>query len=84
MIKPRFSVKRRILHPEYSFYKGWLQVKLGDAEEVRAKLMAVFNTDKLNVFYHRIQGRTELKHSYVVGVEEVFKQYGITDIWGEI
>ena len=51
---------------QFSFNKGWSQVKNGDISECRAKLMAALNINTRMAFLNRLKGEVEPKVSEVV------------------
>lgn len=67
---------------EFSFQKGWSQVKQGDASTVRSKLMAALNITTRMAFLDRLNGKVEPKVTEHRAIEEIFAEYGITEIWG--
>lgn len=68
---------------EFSFKKGWLQVKTGDVQAVKKRIMEVLNLKTRVSFYQRLNGNVEPKVSEAKAIEEVFADYGIKDVWGE-
>jgi hypothetical protein len=69
---------------EFSFRKGWLQVKQGDAARVRSKLMSALNLTTRMAFLDRLNGKVEPKVSEHRAIEEIFSEYGITEVWGGV
>lgn len=67
---------------QFSFNKGWSQVKNGDMSECRNKLMEVLGIKSRAAFLNRLKGDVEPKVSEVRAIESVFTEYGIKDIWG--
>lgn len=67
---------------QFSFNKGWSQVKNGDISECRARLMAALNINTRPAFLNRLKGEVEPKISEVRAIEAIFAEYGITDVWG--
>lgn len=68
---------------KFSFAKGFGQVQLKDADEVKAKIMAVFEIKNRTSWSDRLNGRIEPTVSQHESVEQVFHSLGITDIWDE-
>lgn len=68
---------------QFSFNKGWLQVKNGDIAECRKKLMVALNINTRMAFLNRLKGGVEPKVSEARAIEKVFAEYGITDVWGK-
>nr|DAJ89868.1 MAG TPA: hypothetical protein [Caudoviricetes sp.] len=67
---------------QFSFNKGWSQVRNGDLPECRKRLMTALNIKTRAAFLNRLKGDVEPKVSEVRAIEDVFAQYGITDVWG--
>lgn len=65
---------------QFSFNKGWSQVKNGDISECRNKLMEVLGIKTRAAFLNRLKGDVEPKVSEVRAIESVFAEYGITDV----
>ena len=72
------------MNSKFSFRNGWSQVKQGDARAVRARLMEVMNITTLQSFRDRLNGKVEPKVLEYQGIERVFAEYGITDVWGPV
>lgn len=66
----------------FSFLKGWSQVKNGDLAECRDKLMAALNITTRAAWGKRLKGEVEPKISEARAVESVFAEYGIKEVWG--
>ncbi len=67
---------------DFSFKKGWSQVKNGDVRECRKQLMYALNITTRAAFLNRLKGHIEPKMSEVSAIEAVFAQYGIKEVWG--
>lgn len=67
---------------EFSFQKGWSQVRRKDVAIVRTKLMEELNITTRMAFLDRLNGKVEPKISEYRAIENVFKMYGINEIWG--
>lgn len=67
---------------EYAFMRGWLQVKNGDMNACRERLMNGLGIATRSAFLNRLNGRVEPKISEKQIIESVFAEYGITEIWG--
>lgn len=68
---------------QFSFKKGWSQVKTSDAPKVRKKLMVALGVNSRAGFCNRMRGDIEPKITEARAIESVFAEYGITDVWGE-
>lgn len=67
---------------QFSFEKGWGQVKQKDAAELRAKIMKALNLTTTQSFRLRARGLVEPKASEKIEIENIFREYGIKNIWG--
>lgn len=67
---------------QFSFSRGWSQVRNGDIPACREKLMAALNVTTRAAFLVRMKGKVEPKVSEAKAVEDVFSEFGITDVWG--
>lgn len=66
----------------FSFRKGWKQLKNGDTAVVREKIITALGLQCRTSFYPRLNGEYEPKISEAQAIEAIFAEYGITDIWG--
>lgn len=66
----------------FSFQRGWAKVPQGKVREVRTKLMAALNITTRVGFLDRLNGKVEPKVTEHAAIEQIFKEYGIKDIWG--
>jgi len=67
---------------EFGFERGWSQLKLKDYKTVKRKIMHALNLNNELSFRQRRSGVIEPKISEAKAIEEIFAEYGITDIWG--
>ena len=67
----------------FSFQKGWNQLKVGDANVVRDKIMSALGISYRTSFYYRLKGKCEPTVTEAQAIEAIFKEYGIKDVWGE-
>jgi len=67
----------------FSFKKGWNQLKNGQTKEVKSKIIKALDLKFTTSFYPRLNGEVEPKLGEAKAIEAVFAEYGITDIWGE-
>lgn len=67
---------------DYSFKRGYDQVQRKDLEAVRQDIMAVLNLKTNAAFLQRLKGRVEPKVGEAAAIEKIFKEKGITKIWG--
>lgn len=68
---------------EYSFKKGFSQVKNKDIRTVRQQIMDTLGITTRAGFHLRLTGNIEPRVSEAEKIAEVFARYGIHDIWGE-
>lgn len=69
---------------QFSFEKGWMQIKNGDIRECRDKIMNAIGIKTRVAWHNRLRGDVEPKISEVKAIESVFAEYGITEVWGKI
>jgi hypothetical protein len=70
---------------KYSFQKGWGQLERGDAKEARAKIVKALGLSPKckSIWGLRLKGRIEPRVSEAEAIENIFAEYGITEVWGE-
>lgn len=66
----------------FSFRRAWGQVKTKDQAEVKKKIMSTLGIKTRAAWRSRLEGLVEPRISEAQAIEEVFGNYGITDIWG--
>mgnify|MGYP004540281743 FL=1 len=67
---------------QFSFNKGWSQLRQCDTRECRKRLMEVFGLTTNAAFCQRKRGAVIPNVVQAAKVEAIFKDYGIKDIWG--
>lgn len=67
----------------FAFKKGWNQLKQVDVEQVKTRIMAALNLTSTPPFYQRLNGKVEPKVTEAEAIENIFAEYGITEVWGE-
>jgi hypothetical protein len=75
------KIVKKMEKNEFSFEKGYGQVRQRDTEKIKSELIAALNVQPA-AWYNRLRGITEPKISEYRKIEEIFSKYGITDIWG--
>lgn len=68
---------------DFSFKKGWGQVKRNDLKAVRAKIETALGVKNRNSFYYRMNGEVEPRVSEAAAIEQIFAEYNIHEVWGE-
>ena len=68
---------------EFSFQKGWSQVRQGDVAGMRKKLNTALNLTTRMAFLNRLNGKVEHKITEYKAIEKIFNEYGIIEIWGK-
>ena len=68
---------------QFSFNKGWSQLRQCDISKGRKELMAAFNVTTRAAFLQRLKGNVIPNVLEAHNVETVFAKYGIKDVWGE-
>lgn len=66
----------------FSFLKGYNQVPVARANEVRDKILSALGLKTRVSWYQRLYGNVEPKISEARAVESVFAEYGIKEVWG--
>lgn len=67
---------------QFSFNKGWLQLRQGDIATCRQELMDVLGITTRAAFLQRLKGNVIPNVLEAQGVEKVFSKYGIKNVWG--
>lgn len=67
----------------FSFKKGYFQLSLIDVPDFKKKIMDKLSIRTRQSFHLRLNGEIEPKVSEARAIEEVFSEYGITDVWGD-
>ena len=68
---------------QFSFNKGWQQLRQGDVVICRKELMNALNVTTRAAFLQRLKGNVIPNMLEARSVERVFAKYGIKEIWGE-
>ena len=68
---------------QFSFNKGWSQLRQCDISKCRKELMAAFNVTTRAACLQRLKGNVIPNVLEAHNVETVFAKYGIKDVWGE-
>ena len=68
---------------EFSFWKGWSQVKLKDHVKVKERIMEALNIKTRLAWCQRRSGKVEPRISEAKAIESIFAEYGIKDVWGK-
>lgn len=68
----------------FAFEKGYNQIPVGKAKEVKAKLMKELGINSRPAWLSRLRGDVEPKVSEAEAIERVFAEYKIpkAEIWG--
>lgn len=66
---------------EFSFEKGWSQLKIGEAPKVKAEIMDALHIKGNCSFYRRKNGEVEHKLDERRTIERVFARHGIKEVW---
>lgn len=67
----------------FSFRKGWKQLSISDAPKVKEKIMAALSLQARASFYYRLNGKCEPTMTEAQTIEAIFREYGVTKIWGD-
>lgn len=68
---------------QFSFSKGWGQVKLNDSKQVKSEIMNALKINTRAGWGQRLRGEVEPRVSEAKAIEDIFKKRGITKVWGE-
>jgi hypothetical protein len=68
---------------EFSFKKGWGQVRRKDTKTVKIRIMKVLHITTKASWGRYLNGITEPKAGEYIKINSIFSEYGITDVWGE-
>lgn len=73
------------MHRKYKkgFALGYRQIRTGDLRIVRGKLLTALGVTTNVSLLRYMRGVRECKASQAAAVESVFKEYNITEIWGD-
>ena len=66
----------------FSFQKGYGQIKKKDEKIVREKIMKALGLNTSPSWYQRLYGNVEPKVSEAEAIEAIFKEFGVTNVWG--
>jgi hypothetical protein len=78
-------MKKEIIEKkDWSFEQGYYHMPFIDQKACKARLMAVLELKTRAGFLTRLRGKIEPRISEVFKIEEVFSEFGITDVWGKI
>ena len=71
---------------DWSFEKGFGNVKLKDKDMVMHSIMGVFNITTRAGWLNRLHGKFEPRVSEARDIERIFKVYGVSkkDVWGKM
>lgn len=72
-----------LITSSFSFKKGYGQISVKDAKAIKRRIMSALNLKGDKSWYNRLNGKVEPKVSEAEKIEQIFKSYNITDIWGE-
>ncbi len=67
---------------DFSFQLGFSQVKQRDIKDVKQKIMLALGINTRSSWLMRLNGVVEPKVSEAKAIEEIFAEYGITEVWG--
>lgn len=67
---------------QFSFMRGWSQVKNFQMPQVKAEILEALNLKTRVSWYQRLYGNIEPRITEAKAIEAVFAKYGINDVWG--
>ena len=71
------------MNENFSFLKGYHQLKVQDTEIVRNKIMKDLDIKSRQAFWRKLHGFAEPRMTEIQAIERIFGEYGITEIWGK-
>lgn len=80
--KNEFTTQKNMSMNEYSFKKGFAQVRQKDVPEVKKRIMSALGLTTRVSWYARLNGTVEPKVSEAKAIEDVFAEFGIKNVWG--
>lgn len=66
-----------------AFQRGWNKLPFGEVTNVQVKIMEALSINSRAQFYRHLTGRTRRSKAECDRIEEIFREAGVTDIWGE-
>lgn len=80
----RMSVANKVVkgREQFSFMRGWSQVKNFQMPQVKAEILEALNLKTRVSWYQRLYGNIEPRITEVKAIEAVFAKYGIDEVWG--
>ncbi len=67
---------------EFSFKRGFSQVRQKDVKEVKKRIMSALGLTTRVSWNARLNGKVEPKVSEARAIEDVFADFGIKSVWG--
>ena len=67
---------------ENGFEFGWQQRRACDADSIKAKILQACGVTSETQWWALRLGKQELKGSQISAIEQIFAEYGITEVWG--
>lgn len=67
---------------ENSFALGYSQLTVGQAPLVRQKIISALGINNRTSWANKLAGRSTLSPAEKLAVEEIFRGFGITAVWG--
>ena len=75
--------KAETVASEYSFKKGWDQLRGFDRADVKESIMSALGITTRQAWHQRKNGEIEPKVSVAAAIEKAFAEKEIFDVWGE-
>lgn len=67
---------------QFAFERGWENAKAKDQSSIKAEIMEVLNLTTDAAFMQRRRGGIEHRITEAKAIEDVFRKYDVTEIWG--
>lgn len=68
---------------KFSLKKGFNQISIGDSSKVKKELMDALHITSRSAWSLYLRGIYQPRYDEVQVIEQIFAQYGITNIWEE-
>jgi len=65
-----------------AFFRGWNKLPMGKVDEVQTKIMAALSVNSRAQFWRHLNGQTRHSKAECDAIENIFREAGVTDIWG--
>ena len=67
----------------YSFMRGYRQLKVDQVKDFKMQIMEALNIKTRSAFQSRLKGNVEPRMTEAKAIEDIFKRFNITNLWGD-